>query len=349
MKKIRLGIIGAGSWALSSHLPNLLKYEDIEFVGISRKGSDNLVRIKDRYGFQVASEDYRDVLSAGIDICVVATPVSMHYEHAKAALESGAHVLCEKPVTISPEEAWDLDAVARSVNRTLTIAFGWNYMPLVVSAKNLMEKYGIGNLEQFSINMSSATRELLSNSGSYPDADKESPPETKTWTDKSISGGGYGQAQLSHAFGLAFLLVNARADSAFAMMSNPGGAPVELHNAITYRLDNGAIGTVSGGSAHADAAKKFHALQLRAIGDDGQLLVDLERAAVWLFHKGKNYNVKLDDDAGAYNCQGPIEVLVAAGRGAQILNYSDGNLGARTVEALDLAYRSANSGELVTR
>jgi predicted dehydrogenase len=300
-------------------------------------------------GFQLASEDYRDVLNAGIDICVVASPSSFHYEHAKAALEAGAHVLCEKPVTIDPNQAWDLDEIARAAKRTLTIAFGWNYTPLVVGAKNLMEDHGIGSLEQFSINMSSATRELLSSSGSYPDADKETLPENGTWTDKSLSGGGYGQAQLSHALGLAFWLLNARADSAFAMMSNPGGTPVELHDAITYRLENGAIGTVSGGSAHTEAARKIHALQLRAIGDDGQLLIDLERAAVWFYHKGKNYNLECRDEAGAYDCCGPIDVLVAAGRGAPILNCSNGNLGARTVEALDLAYRSAESGQLVTR
>src|SRR3712207_6393917 len=107
--KLRLGVIGAGSWAVASHLPNLAQRRDeVEFVGVARKGRDLLQKIKDDFGFRVASEDYRDVVDAGMDICVVASPTAFHHEHAKAALEAGAHVLIEKPVTVDPADAWDL-------------------------------------------------------------------------------------------------------------------------------------------------------------------------------------------------------------------------------------------------
>ena len=43
-----------------------------------------------------------DVIDAGMDICLVASPHGLHYEHAKAALDAGAHVLCEKPFTVEP-------------------------------------------------------------------------------------------------------------------------------------------------------------------------------------------------------------------------------------------------------
>ena len=45
MNKVRVGVIGAGSWAIASHLPNLAKHNDLEYVGISRKGTDILTRI----------------------------------------------------------------------------------------------------------------------------------------------------------------------------------------------------------------------------------------------------------------------------------------------------------------
>ncbi len=346
---VRVGIIGAGSWVLSSHIPSLLRHKDVEFVGVSRKGPDVLQRIKDEYGFKVASEDYRDVLDAGIDVCVVGSPSALHHEHAKAALEAGAHVMCEKPVTINPDDAWDLYYTAQKVNKALTISFGWNYMDIVRGAKDLMDKHGIGNLEHMTIHMSSATRELLTNTGAYPDAKKDTLPEQKTWTDPRISGGGYGQAQLSHAFGLALWLTGARAEAAYALMSSPHNAPVEMHDAISYRFEGGAIGAVSGGSAHTQAAKKYHAVEVRAIGDEGQILVDLERAAVWLYSKGENYHLDLDDDAGFYNCLGPIDAVVSAGRGEAFENCAPGDLGAKTVEALDLAYKSAASGKLETR
>src|SRR5690606_23304043 len=110
--KLRLGVIGAGSWAVSAHLPALAARDDVTFVGVCRKGAEQLFRIKERFGFRVASEDYRDVLAAGVDICVVASPATFHYEHAKAALEAGAHVLCEKPMTVAPAHAWKLVDIA---------------------------------------------------------------------------------------------------------------------------------------------------------------------------------------------------------------------------------------------
>ena len=349
MGKIRVGVIGAGSWTVASHLPNLARSSDVEFVGVARKGPELLAKIKDDYGFAVASEDYRDVLEAGVDVCVVASPSGLHHEHAKAALNAGAHVMCEKPVTIDPSQAWDLATTADRAGRHLIIAFGWNYRPMVQRAKAIMDDAGIGELEHLSIYMSSVTRELLSNTGSYPDASPDTVPEQSTWTDPAVSGGGYGQAQFSHALGMALWLTGARAESAFAMMSSPLSAPVELHDAIVYRFEGGAVGTLSGGSAHLGAGGNKHALEVRAIGSEGQLLVDVEREALWHFRDGIDDHVDLEAGEGAYDCDGPIAAVLAAARGDDFVNQSPGELGARTVEALALASSSVASGALESR
>jgi predicted dehydrogenase len=351
MTKPRLGVLGAGSWAVSSHLPTLAKRADeIEWVGICRKGPEILERLRSQYGFAVASEDYRDIIDAGIDIAVVASPTGLHHEHAKAALEAGAHVMCEKPFTIDPAQAWDLVETARRVDRQIFVAFGWNYQAVVMGARQLMEEHGIGELEHMTIHMSSQTRELLSNTGAYPDASPDAVPEARTWTDPAISGGGYAQAQLSHALGFALWVTGARVESAFALMSAPLNAPVELHDAISLRCDGGAIGVLSGGSAHLGAGSNKHALELRAIGSEGQILVDLERELVWLY-RPDDVDIKLDlpANAGLYDCVGPIEALIDAGLGRPVVNQSPPELAARTVEALDLAYRSARSGALESR
>ena len=133
------------------------------------------------------------------------------------------------------------------------------------------------------IHMASTTRELLSNTGAYPAADPEAVPESATWTDPSLSGGGYGQAQLSHALGLGLWLTGLRAEEVFAFMSAPLDAPVELHDAISIRYRGGAIGTLGGGSCFVGANDNKHQLVVRAIGSEGQLLVDLEREDVWLW------------------------------------------------------------------
>lgn len=351
MAKLRLGVIGAGSWAVASHLPNLARRADVvEFVAVSRLGPELLARIRDQYGFAVASEDYHDVIDAGIDICVVSSPSGLHHEHAKAALEAGAHVMVEKPVTIDPAQAWDLVRTAERVKRHVVVSFGWNYKPMVRAAKELMESDGgIGEIENVMIHMSSVTRELLSNTGAYPGAAPEAVPEAATWTDPRLSGGGYGQAQLSHALGLALWLTGLRGQEAFAFTSAPLNAPVELHDAVALRYRNGAIGTMSGGASHAGANRDKHALEVRAIGAAGQMHVDLEREIVWRY-RGPGDDVRLDvqPDAAVYDCIGPIDTLVDLALGRDAQNCSPIELGARTVEILDAMYRSARSGVVET-
>ena len=48
MGKVRVGVIGAGSWAVASHLPNLARHKDVEFVGVARKGVEILKKSQDQ-------------------------------------------------------------------------------------------------------------------------------------------------------------------------------------------------------------------------------------------------------------------------------------------------------------
>lgn len=348
MSKLRLGVIGAGSWAVASHLPNFAaRADEVELVAVARKGPELLEKIRADFGFQLGSEDYRDVLDAGVDACLIASPSGLHFEHAKAAMEAGAHVLVEKPFTVDPAQAWELVEVAERTGRHLVVSFGWNYKPMIRSIRALMDEHGIGEIEQCTVQMASATRELLSNSGSYPGAAPETVPEQSTWTDPAVSGGGYGQAQLSHALGLGLWLTGLRGEQAFALMSAPLDAPVELHDAISVRYRGGAVGTVAGGSCHVGAGNNKHQLEVRAIGSEGQLHVDVEREIAWLWRNdGTEIRVEIEPDGGAYDCDGPADALIDLALGKEVENSSPGELAARTVELLDAAYRSARSGVL---
>jgi len=349
--KLRLGVIGAGSWAVSSHLPAMERRRDeVEFTIVNRRNPELLGRIKERFGFAKASTDWHDVINERCDIVIVASPVALHHEQAKAALEAGAHVLCEKPFTIDPADAWDLVETARRTDRHLLLAYGWNYRPMMLGAKELIGRDGgIGDVEQVTIHMSSHTRQLLSGTGGYPQAAPESVPEKETWIDPELSGGGYGQAQFTHALGATLWLApELRGQEVFAFMSAPLYAPVELHGAIALRFSDGAIGTLGGGSEHHGPDNERHKVDIRMIGSKGNFHIDLEREIVWRYN-GPADSVMLPVQAGdgIYDCIGPVDSLVELARG-QGSNNSPGELGARTVEILEAAYRSAASGRTET-
>jgi predicted dehydrogenase len=347
MTKLRLAVIGAGSWVVASHLPNLARRAgDVTFVGVCRTGREPLERIRNDWGFAVASEDYRDVLDAGADIAVIASPAALHFEHAKAALQAGAHVLVEKPFTLASRDAWELVRLASEKRLHLLVSFGYNYRPLLVGAQSLMQSQeGIGAIENVQVSMCSVTRELLTDRGAYPLAAPLAQPEPATWTDPALSGGGYGQAQLTHAVAAALWLTGLRAAEAFAFMAAPAAAAVELHDSISVRFHEGAIGTVSGASAHLGYQGNRDHLQIRLVGSRGHLDLLFERDYVGFFRPGKPpMDLQLPAGAGAYDCKGPPNALVDLALGKCTENASPGELGARTVELLEAAYRSRDIG-----
>jgi hypothetical protein len=96
-----------------------------------------------------------------------------------------------------------------------------------------------------------------------------------------------------------------------------------------------------------DPEETLDQLEVRAIGSDGQIHLDLERARLWLFRgKGEDFGLKLDPSAGLYDFEGPPAALVDLALGRDVENCSPGELGARTVELLEACYKSARSNSL---
>src|ERR1035437_1189223 len=274
MKKVRLGVIGAGVWAMTSHLPVLMRRpNDVEFIAVCRKGSAEVAAAAKEFGFSVASEDYRDVLAAGVDACIVSSPAYLHYEHARAALEAGCHVLLEKPMTISSSDAWELVELARSVNRHLVISFGWNYLPTYVTARELLDTHGIGEVTGMSVHMDSGIRELLLGESLSSTGTADDQADTATWTTKAMSGGGYALAELQHALGVALGLAGVRAEEVSAFGSGGGDSGIELYDALAVSFAGGAFGTASGIGRHAGAALCLD-LEVRIFGSSGQIHLD---------------------------------------------------------------------------
>ena len=350
MGRLRAGVIGAGSWAVASHIPNLVRRSDeVELVGVARPDRELLDWVADEFGFRVAATDYREVLAHELDICIVSSPNRFHYEHAKAAMRSGAHVLVEKPFTVAPAEAWDLVETAELLDRHLVLALGWNYKPMVRRAKELVEQGGgFGDVEHIMIDMSSAARELLAAGRPYEAGSSVATARPETYMDPAVSGGGYAQAQLSHALGMAFWLAeDVQPTEVFAFMSAPLGAPVELHDAINVRFADGGIATVSGSSCHLGYDGNKHVLSVRIVGSEAMLSVDVGRELVyWYRDAGDAVRLDLDERAGDYDCDGPVHALVDLALGRHARNCSPGHVGSRAVEVTEAAYRSARTGEL---
>jgi predicted dehydrogenase len=347
VQKTRIGFIGAGWWATANHIPVLAARADVELTAVCRLGAAELAQVRDRFGFLHAYEDYRAMLAeVDLDAVCVVSPHPLHYEHARAALERGRHVLCEKPFTTRADHARELVRLADERGLHLVIPYGWHYTPFVQTARRLLAEGAVGRIEHVACHMASPLRPLLSGQG-MDVAGRQAgevlfAPAPDTWADPERAGGGYGHAQLSHATGLLFWLTGLRAREVYARMTAPG-ARVELYDAISVAFTDGAIGTVSGAGT-VPKGRPFQ-LDLRIFGSEGMLLLDVERARMELRRDdGADSVAALEPDSGAYSCQGPPVNFVELIRGHTTENHAPGWAGMRSVELLDAAYRSARSG-----
>ena len=348
-QKARLGFIGAGWWATSNHMPVFAARDDVELAGVCRLGQAELQQVKDHFGFAYATEDYRDLLEkCELDGVVGASPHPLHHEHAKAALEAGLPVMCEKPLTTRAAHARELVALAVEKGVPLLVPYGWHHKPFIQRAKELMEDGAVGEVEFVLCHMASPIRDLLSgvevdvSDISGQDSASLFGPTPSTWADPDIAGGGYAHAQISHSSGMLFWLTGLRAARGFSAMSAPG-SKVELYDALTVRFTSGAIDTVSG-AGNVPTAQTFQ-VDLRIFGPEGMLLIDCERARMQLRrHDGQHVVEAVAEDAGAYECDGPPNNFADLVLGKTDLNWTPGEAAMRGVEMLDAAYRSAVSG-----
>jgi predicted dehydrogenase len=351
--KVRLGFIGAGWWATSNHLPLLAQRDDVELAAVCRLGRAELQQVKDRFGFAFATQDVEELVNyPGLDAVVVTSPHTLHFDHARRALEHGLHVLCEKPMCTRGDHARELVRLARDRRLHLLVPYGWHYKPFVQQAKRWLDAGAVGRVQYVLCHMASPIRDLLQgkrfevNASSGMAGGVLFEPDPRTWADPQVAGGGYGHAQLSHSTGMLSFLTGLMPASVFALMSAPD-APVDLYDAITVRFDGGAIGTVSGAGTVPPSQKVSYQVDLRLFGTEGLLMLDCERARLELRrHDGRHESVELAPDAGAYTCDGPPHNFIDLIVGKTDVNWSPGEAAMRSVLLLDAAYRSAASGQV---
>jgi predicted dehydrogenase len=342
MSKVRLGFIGAGWWATTNHMPLLSRRDDVEMVAVCGADPELLHGVQEEFSFPFATQDYNELLAQDLDGVVVTSPHHLHFEHARAALLSGRHVMCEKPLTLHAHEAWELVNLAQARNLHLVVPYGWHYIPYVAQAKELMEQNVVGRIEYVLCHMASPTKELFG--GAKVSAANWTPtytePNPTTWQEKA-HGGGYAHGQITHSSGLMFWLTGLRAQEVSARATAPD-SNVDMYDAATVLFQGGALGTISG-AATLPEESKFQ-LDVRIFGSEGVLNLDIDRARLdVLRHDGNHIHVELPVDAGNYNCDGPPNRFVELIQGGAT-NQSPGEVGARSVELIDAMLRSAAAG-----
>tara|TARA_Y100000310_G_scaffold345466_1_gene465307 strand:- start:17401 stop:18438 length:1038 start_codon:yes stop_codon:yes gene_type:complete len=143
---VNIGVIGCGYWG-----PNLIRN-----LNSIRRGNvkwcsdlrdDRLNHMKKLYPEINITKNYMDLVNdKEIDAIAIATPVSTHFEFAKAALQSNKHVLVEKPLTENSKHAEELVDLANKNSKVLMVDHTFEYTPAVNKIKDILEEGELGNI-----------------------------------------------------------------------------------------------------------------------------------------------------------------------------------------------------------
>lgn len=139
--RIRLGVVGAGRIAQVAHLPALAKAGNIELVAISDPSETLAHGVAARYGIK-AFTSTNALLAHDIDAVLIATPDRFHHPLGMAALQAGKHVLMEKPLAATSQEADELAELATSSDLVLQTGAMKRHDPGLAFAKEYLEKVG---------------------------------------------------------------------------------------------------------------------------------------------------------------------------------------------------------------
>jgi predicted dehydrogenase len=137
MEKIRAAVIGVG-YLGRFHAQKYALLEDYRLVGVVDSDPEAAARVASEVQAP-AFADFRQLLGK-VDAVSVVTPTPTHYEIARAFLEAGAHVLVEKPISESTEQAERLIGVARQHGRVLQVGHLERFNPAILAAEPLLTR-----------------------------------------------------------------------------------------------------------------------------------------------------------------------------------------------------------------
>lgn len=275
---MKVAIIGCGMIANFAHIPAYRHLsEDFEVVAVCDNNIETARSTAERHNISYYTDDADKMLS---DICPevvsVCVPNMFHKRYVKAALESGAHVICEKPLAVSYNDAKELYSLAKSKNLMLCACQSMRFTPDRIDAKELIDQGVLGDISY----------------GEFSRIRHRGIPKWGTFHLKEFSGGG------------AFVDIGVHMlDALVWMMGNPKLVSVSATaNTIISRIDEDIPEDMRASGALAGA------VHTRRAYDKSEFDVEDFAAGSILFEGNKRVNFKV---AWAANLPDETSIILA--------------------------------------
>jgi UDP-N-acetylglucosamine 3-dehydrogenase len=324
---VRVGVVSFAHVHAPQYAAVLASLDSADFVGIADGDASRGREAAQRFGVRYF-DDARALFEA-VDAVVVCSENRNHVRDVISALENGAHVLCEKPISTTVEDARAMIRVSEDTGRQLRIAFPVRYLPAIRQAREIVRSGGIGRVLAVS----------GTNHGQIP---------AGWFLDKDLAGGGAVMDHTVHVADALRWMLGVEAKCVYAEIGSFFGAEGIDDGAILTlefeggNIADGAFATIDPSWSRGEGYPTWGDVTLRITGSSGVLDVDAFAQRLTTFdheagnaswsHTGEDMNVLMLEDF----LQGVADGSPAGAGGVD---------GLRALEIVLCAYRSAEDKE----
>ena len=254
-QKVRWGVIGAGGIADSRTIPGMMLCDNAELVAVMEINMELAEKCRAKWGCKKAYDNEADLLSdPEIDAVYIATPVVLHARQAMAAADAGKHVLVEKPLAMTSEEAQKVVEYCEHKGVKIAAGFMMRFGSYVMAMKKAIEEGKIGKpvsaYAQFTC--------------WYPDM-------PGNWRQSKKTGGGGAMMDMGvHCIDLLQYILGSKAKEVAAFHNTlTFQYDVEDSSTVLMRLENGVQCVVQSNFNIPEEASHY---RIEIFGDQGRLI-----------------------------------------------------------------------------
>jgi predicted dehydrogenase/threonine dehydrogenase-like Zn-dependent dehydrogenase len=321
-KSVAIGVLGAGSFAMSTLLPAITQLRGVELVGVCAANGSHARHAAEKFGFRYCATDEQRVLNdPDVNAVVIATRHHLHATQVLAALTAGKHIFCEKPLCLSEIELAEIvRAYANSGDRLLMVGFNRRFAPMAIKMRAFLKQVQEPLALHYRVNAGFIARDH--------------------WVNDPEQGGGRILGEVCHfvdflTFLAGALPVEVQARSVTTLESSGDNVIVSL------RFANGSQGTISYLSS---GDRSFSKERVEVFGGGAVAVLDDFRRMELVRHGRKQiFRSRFHQDKGH---RGELEAFAAAvrGRGGLLIPFEE--IVSTTLATLR-AGESRSSGEAV--
>jgi UDP-N-acetylglucosamine 3-dehydrogenase len=321
---VRFAVVGCGNAAQRIHLP-ALRAEGVDVSVFASRSRTSAAARRDEWGDGVVTEHWEAAIARDdVDAVVIAVPNSLHRDVAVAAAAAGKHVLVDKPMACTIEDADEMIAAA-DTHRVVLVPFqNTRFAAPFVAAQQFVATGRLGTITGF--------RAAFGHAGPQTWA-----PRAEWFFDSERAGGGCLIDLGVHVVDLVRCVVADDIVSVSALLGGRRG-DVEADAHVLARTGRGAIGSIQ--ASWSSRSGPDH--QLTVIGTEGTLHVDNRTPLTFIDGRGERERLALPESTSS-----PLAELLAAiaGDRSPSVTAADGRAAVAVVQA---AYRSAAHGSAST-